>query len=69
MMPPWLPVFWQANGKHLISCWCAIRPVCCALDAERLVVIFAEKPARDLKEETHQRIRKGKQELSDILAQ
>jgi RNA polymerase sigma-70 factor, ECF subfamily len=35
----------------------------------RLVVIFAEKPARDLKEETHQRIRKSRQELSDILTQ
>lgn len=33
----------------------------------RLVVIFAEKPARDLKEETHQSIRKSRQELSDIL--
>lgn len=33
----------------------------------RLVVIFAEKPARDLKEETHQRIRQTRQELSDIL--
>ncbi len=35
----------------------------------RLVVIFAEKPARDLKEETHQRIRQTRQELSDILTQ
>jgi RNA polymerase sigma-70 factor, ECF subfamily len=35
----------------------------------RLVVIFAEKPARDLEEETHQRIRKSRQELSDILTQ
>jgi RNA polymerase sigma-70 factor, ECF subfamily len=35
----------------------------------RLVVIFAEKPARDLKEETHQSIRKTRQELSDILTQ
>jgi hypothetical protein len=35
----------------------------------RLVVIFAEKPARDLKEETHQGIRQTRQELSDILTQ
>jgi hypothetical protein len=35
----------------------------------RLVVIFAEKPARDLKEETRQGIRKSRQELSDILMQ
>ena len=35
----------------------------------RLVVIFADKPARDLKEETHQGIRKSRQELSDILTQ
>jgi len=33
----------------------------------RLVVIFAEKPARDLKEETRQAIRQMGQELSDIL--
>jgi hypothetical protein len=35
----------------------------------RLVVIFAEKPARDLSEETHQSIRQKRQELSDILKQ
>ena len=35
----------------------------------RLVVIFAEKPARDLKEETHQRIRQARRELSNILTQ
>ena len=35
----------------------------------RLVVIFAEKPARDLSEETHQGIRQAKQELSGILTQ
>jgi len=35
----------------------------------RLVVILAEKPARDLKEETRQGIRQMRQELSDILAQ
>ena len=35
----------------------------------RLVVIFAEKPARDLKEETHQSIHQTRQELSDILMQ
>jgi hypothetical protein len=35
----------------------------------RLVVIFAEKPARDLSEETHQGIRQRRQELSDILTQ
>jgi hypothetical protein len=35
----------------------------------RLVVIFAEKPARDLNEETHERIRQTRQELSDILTQ
>jgi RNA polymerase sigma-70 factor (ECF subfamily) len=35
----------------------------------RLVVIFAEKPARDLKEETHQSIRQARQEMSDILTQ
>ncbi len=35
----------------------------------RLVVIFAEKPARDLSEETHQSIRQTRQELSDILMQ
>ena len=34
-----------------------------------LVVIFAEKPARDLKEETHQSIRQTRQELSHILTQ
>ena len=33
----------------------------------RLVVIFAEKPARELSEETHQSIRHTRQELSDIL--
>jgi RNA polymerase sigma-70 factor, ECF subfamily len=33
----------------------------------RLVVIFAEKPARDLKEETRQGIRQARQELSEIL--
>jgi len=33
----------------------------------RLVVILAEKPARDLKEETRQGIRQMRQELSDIL--
>jgi RNA polymerase sigma-70 factor, ECF subfamily len=35
----------------------------------RLVVIFAEKPARDLKEETRQSIHQTRQELSDILTQ
>ena len=35
----------------------------------RLVVIFAEKPARDLSEETRQSIRHTGQELSDILMQ
>jgi len=35
----------------------------------RLVVIFAEKPARDLEEDTHQRIHQTRQELSDILTQ
>ncbi len=35
----------------------------------KLVVIFAEKPARDLEEETHQRIRQTRQELSDVLTQ
>ncbi len=35
----------------------------------RLVVIFAEKPARDLSEETRQSIRQTRQELSDILMQ
>jgi len=35
----------------------------------KLVVIFAEKPARDLKEETRQSIHQTRQELSDILAQ
>ncbi len=35
----------------------------------RLVVILAEKPARDLKEETRQGIRQTRQELSDILKQ
>ncbi len=35
----------------------------------RLVVIFAEKPARDLKEETRQGIRQTRQELSEILTQ
>jgi RNA polymerase sigma-70 factor (ECF subfamily) len=35
----------------------------------RLVVIFAEKPARDLTEETRQSIRQKRQELSDILTQ
>ena len=34
----------------------------------RLVVIFAEKPARDLKEETYRGIRQMRQELSDVLA-
>ncbi len=35
----------------------------------RLVVIFAEKPFRDLKEETLQSIRQTRKELSDILTQ
>jgi hypothetical protein len=35
----------------------------------RLVVIFAEKPARDLMEETRQGIRQTRQELSAILTQ
>jgi len=35
----------------------------------RLVVIFAEKPPRALKEETRQGIRQTRQELSDILKQ
>ena len=35
----------------------------------RLVVIFAEKPGRDLSEETHRGIRQAKQELSGILTQ
>jgi bifunctional DNase/RNase len=35
----------------------------------RLVVIFAEKPARDLQEETRQSIHQKRQELSDILTQ
>ena len=35
----------------------------------RLVVIFAEKPARDLEEDTHQRIHQTRQALSDILTQ
>lgn len=35
----------------------------------RLVVIFAEKSARDLSEETHQGIHQTRQELSDILTQ
>jgi hypothetical protein len=34
-----------------------------------LVVIYAEKPARGLKEETHQSIRQTRQELKDILTQ
>ena len=35
----------------------------------RLVVIFAEKPARDLEEDAHQRIHQTRQALSDILTQ
>ena len=35
----------------------------------RLVVIFAEKPARDLKEETRQSVRQTRQELAEILTQ
>jgi RNA polymerase sigma-70 factor (ECF subfamily) len=35
----------------------------------RLVVIFSEKSARDLKEETHQGIRQARKELSEILTE